>query len=162
MFSSSLLLSAVVQPPTVVSLAATGKSTARVTWSSVSKVLLYQVTVTDSDNSNPPVIRNTSSTSMDISNLEPCSNYTVGVSSVNVFLVPGEPTNVYHSTSSKSFIGGILPLSWLDTDTVTLSAELTKSDTVQGCSCRGHMTLILWKPFHCLTGMCFYILSDKT
>lgn len=97
---------AVVQPPTVVSLAATGKSTARVTWSSVNKVLLYQVKVSDSDTSNPPVIRNTSSTSMDISNLEPCSNYTVGVSSVNVFLVPGEPTNVYHSTSSKSFIGG--------------------------------------------------------
>lgn len=107
------VLSAVVQPPTDVSLAATGKSTAHVTWNSVSKVLLYQVTVTDSDSSNPAVIRNTSSTSMDISNLEPCSNYTVGVSSVNVFLVPGEPSNVYHSTSSESCIGGILPLRWL-------------------------------------------------
>lgn len=105
--------SAVVQPPTDVSLAATGKSSAHVTWNSVSKVLLYQVTVTDSDSSNPAVIRNTSSTSMDISNLEPCSNYTVGVSSVNVFLVPGEPSNVYHSTSSESCIGGILPLRWL-------------------------------------------------
>lgn len=93
----------VVQPPTGVTLESTGKSTAHVTWNSVSKVLLYQVTVTDSDPSNAPVIRNTSTTSMDISNLEPCSTYTVGVSSVNVFLVPGEASNVLHTTSSEYF-----------------------------------------------------------
>uniref|UniRef100_A0A3P8SUH6 Fibronectin type-III domain-containing protein n=1 Tax=Amphiprion percula TaxID=161767 RepID=A0A3P8SUH6_AMPPE len=88
-------------PPTGVTLVVTGKSTATVTWNEVNKVLLYQVAVSDNDNpSNPPVIRNTSSTSMDISNLEPCSTYTVGVSSVNVFLVPGEPSNVTHTTSS--------------------------------------------------------------
>ncbi len=90
-----------MQPPTGVSLVPTGKSTARVTWDSVSKVLLYQVVVRDNDPSNAPVIRNTSSTSMDISDLEPCSTYTVGVSSVNVFLVPGEPANVSHTTSSE-------------------------------------------------------------
>ncbi|XP_067460816.1 mucin-4-like [Thunnus thynnus] len=93
--------SRMVQPPTGVSLVPTGKSTARVTWNPVSKVLLYQVSVKDNDNlSNPPVIRNTSTTSMDISNLEPCSTYTVGVSSVNIFLVPGEPSNVTHTTST--------------------------------------------------------------
>lgn len=92
----------VVQPPTGVTLVSTGRSTARVTWNAVSKVLLYQVAVTDSDPRKTPVIRNTSATSMDISNLEPCSSYTVGVSSVNVFLVPGEPHNVAHSTSSES------------------------------------------------------------
>ncbi|XP_061587415.1 fibronectin type III domain-containing protein 7-like [Cololabis saira] len=37
---------------------------------------------------------------MDISNLEPCSTYTVGVSSVNVFLDPGEDYNVTHTTST--------------------------------------------------------------
>lgn len=72
------------------------------TWDAMSKVLLYQVTVTDSDPLKAPVIRNTSATSMDISNLEPCSSYTMGVSSVNVFLVPGEPYNISYSTSSKS------------------------------------------------------------
>lgn len=95
---------AVVQPPTGVTLVSTGKSTARVTWNSVNKVLLYQVTVTDSDTSNAPVIRNTSATSMDISNLEPCSTYTVGVSSVNVFLIPGEASDVLHATSSECFL----------------------------------------------------------
>lgn len=69
----------------------------------MSKVLLYQVTVRDTDLSNGVVIRNTSATSMDISNLEPCSTYTVGVSSVNVFLVPGEASNVSHTTSSEYF-----------------------------------------------------------
>uniref|UniRef100_A0A3Q3WDV2 Fibronectin type-III domain-containing protein n=1 Tax=Mola mola TaxID=94237 RepID=A0A3Q3WDV2_MOLML len=63
---------------------------------------IMTLTVTDSDHSNGPVIRNTSTTSMDISNLEPCSTYTVGVSSVNVFLVPGEPYNVLHKTSSET------------------------------------------------------------
>lgn len=92
----------VVQPPTGVNLVSTGTSTVRVTWNAVSKVLLYQVIVTDSDPRKTPVIRNTSATSMDIQNLEPCSSYTVGVSSVNVFLVPGEPYNVVHSTSSES------------------------------------------------------------
>ena len=39
---------------------------------------------------------------MDISNLEPCSTYTVGVSSLNVFLIPGEAANVTYTTSSES------------------------------------------------------------
>lgn len=46
-------------------------------------------------------IRNTTSTTFDISNLEPCSTYTVGVSSFNFFLVPGEAANVTHTTSSE-------------------------------------------------------------
>ncbi|KAM3604918.1 uncharacterized protein V6R79_017981 [Siganus canaliculatus] len=98
--SSIKTIMTLVQPPTGVTLVSTGKSTARVQWNSVSKVLLYQVAVQDSDPRNAPVIRNTSATSMDISNLEPCSTYTVGVSSVNVFLVPGEPANVLHNTST--------------------------------------------------------------
>lgn len=99
-----------VQPPTGVTLVQTGKSTARVTWNIVSRVLLYQVAVIDNDPSNAPVIRNTSTTSMDISNLEPCSTYTVGVSSLNVFLIPGEAANQTYTTSSES-ISKILHLS---------------------------------------------------
>ncbi|XP_033507400.2 uncharacterized protein LOC117272533 [Epinephelus lanceolatus] len=99
--STTRTITTLVQPPTGVTLVSTGRSTARVTWNTVSKVLLYQVTVSDNDNpSNAPVIRNTSSTTMDISNLEPCSTYTVGVSSVNGFLVPGEASNVTHTTST--------------------------------------------------------------
>lgn len=96
------ILLVVVQPPTGVTLTPTGKSTARVTWNSVSKVLLYQVTVRNNGYPDtPPVVRNSSSTSMDISSLKPCSTYTVGVSSVNVFLVPGEPSTVTYNTSSE-------------------------------------------------------------
>lgn len=73
------------------------------TWNTVSRVLLYQVAVHDTDLSNPPVFRNTSATVMDISGLEPCSTYIVGVSSFNSFLVPGEAANVSHNTSSKYF-----------------------------------------------------------
>ncbi|KAA8587297.1 hypothetical protein FQN60_016159, partial [Etheostoma spectabile] len=91
----------VLQPPTGLTLISTGRSTAKITWSPVSKVLLYQVTVRDKYNpSKAPVIRNTSATYMEIVNLESCSTYTVGVSSVNIFLLPGEASNVMHTTSS--------------------------------------------------------------
>ncbi|KAI3375007.1 hypothetical protein L3Q82_021535, partial [Scortum barcoo] len=100
--SNTRTIMTLVQPPTGVTLVSTGKSTAQVTWNPVSKVLLYQVTVSDINNnpSNAPVIRNTSTTSMDISNLKPCSTYAIGVSSVNVFFVPGEAANVTHTTST--------------------------------------------------------------
>ena len=91
----------VVQPPAGVAVVATGRSTARVTWQSVNKVLLYQVSVTDNNKPSVPVLKNTTTTFMDVSNLQPCSTYIVGVSSVNTFLEPGEPTNVSHSTSSE-------------------------------------------------------------
>ena len=91
-----------VQPPTGVTFEVTEKSKARVTWNPVDKILLYQVTVSDNDNpENTPVIRNTTATFMDISNLEPCSTYTVGVSSINVFLLPGEASNITHTTSRE-------------------------------------------------------------
>ncbi|XP_035993639.1 fibronectin type III domain-containing protein 7-like [Fundulus heteroclitus] len=90
-----------VPPPTGVKIIATGKSTARVTWEPRNKVLLYQVSVKDNGNPDkPPVLRSTSSTSMEISNLDPCSTYSVGVSSFNLYLVPGEPSAVTYNTTS--------------------------------------------------------------
>ncbi|XP_047445276.1 mucin-4-like [Mugil cephalus] len=137
--SNTRTIMTLVQPPTGVALVATGKSTARVTWNSVDKVLLYQVTVSDNDNpSNTPVIRNTSSTSMDISNLEPCSTYVVGVSSVNVFLEPGEAANVTHTTSTinpvttvsaqYSCSGGMVTVTW----DLVFGANLYRATAVDG------------------------------
>ncbi|XP_035277663.1 fibronectin type III domain-containing protein 7-like [Anguilla anguilla] len=98
-----------VQPPGFVNVAHTSRSTARVTWESVSKVLLYQVTVVDTDNPNSAAfVRNTSSTFLDISNLQPCSTYRIGVSSVNAFLVPGEATYATYTTST---IGAVTSIS---------------------------------------------------
>lgn len=91
----------VVPPPPDVNITATGKSTATVTWTARSGVLQYEVVVTDTDTNNPPVTTRTSATHLDISNLEPCSNYTVGVSSLNSFLIPGEPNEVSHLTSGE-------------------------------------------------------------
>ncbi|XP_058478916.1 mucin-4-like [Solea solea] len=121
--SATKTVMTLVQPPANVNVASTGRSTAHVTWTSVSDVLLYAVTVTDADNpSNSPVIINTSGTSKDISNLEPCSTYTIGVSSLNIFLVPGEPTSVSHTTSNinpvttisvdYSCTGSLVTVSW--------------------------------------------------
>lgn len=90
-----------VQPPTGVRLVVIGESSVQVLWNAVSGVLLYQVKVIDSDPSKSPVTKTTTNTQIVINDLEPCSDYTMAVSSVNYFLVPGEPENVTHSTSSK-------------------------------------------------------------
>lgn len=96
------MLTSVVEPPGGVNATHTSRSTARLTWEPVNKVLLYAVTVTDTDNpSSAPFVTNTSSTYVDINNLQPCSTYQIGVSSVNAFLVPGESRNVYYTTKSK-------------------------------------------------------------
>ncbi|XP_049603206.1 pneumococcal serine-rich repeat protein [Syngnathus scovelli] len=114
-----------VQPPTGVALVSTGRNTAQVSWVAVDKVLLYQVTVSDDDNpSNAPVIMNTSTTTMQISNLEPCSTYTVGVSSINVFLVPGEPSNVTHTTSTINPVTSITTVYSCSSGMVTVTWDL--------------------------------------
>lgn len=91
----------VIQPPTGVTIVLTGRSTAQVMWNSVSTVLLYQVTLSASGNTI--IIKNTSLNNMDISNLAPCTNYTVGVSSLNAFLVPGEPSSATVLIPSEYF-----------------------------------------------------------
>nr|XP_040026367.1 fibronectin type III domain-containing protein 7-like [Gasterosteus aculeatus aculeatus] len=99
--STTRTITTLVQPPTGVSVESTGKSTARVTWDAVSRVLVYQVVVLDNDNPiSSRVTRDTSNTWLDIGDLEPCSTYTVGVSSVNFFFVPGEAANETHTTST--------------------------------------------------------------
>ncbi|XP_034038477.1 fibronectin type III domain-containing protein 7-like [Thalassophryne amazonica] len=99
--STQKTLTTLVQPPTGVTLVSTGRNTATVSWNPVNNVLSYQVTVSDNDNpNNAPVIKTVLTTTALIDDLEPCSTYTVGVSSLNVFSVPGEPYNVTHTTST--------------------------------------------------------------
>lgn len=62
---------------------------------------MYQVKVSDNDDPSSAIISSTLDTTMDISNLEPCSNYTMGVSSFNMFQVPGEASTVTHATASE-------------------------------------------------------------
>ncbi|KAK0153692.1 Fibronectin type III domain-containing protein 7 [Merluccius polli] len=121
--SGSKIVTTLVPPPTGVQLTPTGNSTATVTWYTRDKVLLYQVTISDNDDpSVPPIYRTTAKTSMDIANLEPCSNYTVGVSSVNNFFIAGEAANVSHTTAtiepvstvqaSYSCMSGMVTVTW--------------------------------------------------
>lgn len=81
------------------------QGTVRVSWLSVPGVLLYQVSRIP--NNNPgiaPFLQNVTSTAVNISNLEPCLTYTIGVASINMFLEPGESTNVTYTTSSESHL----------------------------------------------------------
>ncbi|XP_015242186.1 PREDICTED: uncharacterized protein LOC107092315 [Cyprinodon variegatus] len=107
--SNSRTIETLVQPPTGVTVSSTGKSTALVKWNIVSNVLRYQVTVTDTGKPDKPHIsRTTSSVSMEISQLEPCSIYIVEVSSLNYYLVAGEPSVVTYNTTT---IGGVTTVS---------------------------------------------------
>ncbi|CAL8324041.1 unnamed protein product [Arctogadus glacialis] len=99
--SRSKIVSTPFQPPTGVTVTPTGRSTATVAWDAVNMVLRYRVTFSDDDDGSvAPVSRDTELTSMDITDLGPCSNYTVGVASVNNFRIAGEAANVSHTTAT--------------------------------------------------------------
>lgn len=111
MIENCFSLLTVVQPPTGVAVMPTGKTSARVTWNPVNKILIYQVNVTNTGHpSNDLVIQTTSTTYMDINNLEPCSTFIVGVSSVNAFLDPGEPSNVGYTTPCEYLCKSLISL----------------------------------------------------
>ncbi|KAJ8357216.1 hypothetical protein SKAU_G00200100 [Synaphobranchus kaupii] len=128
-----------VQPPGYINIEHTGRSTARATWGSVSKVLLYEVTIIDTDNPNSATfVANTSSTYLDIRNLQPCSTYRIGVSSVNAFLVSGEATYATYTTKTIGAVtsvsvdyscsSGMVTVSW---DTV-FGADSYRAEATDG------------------------------
>uniref|UniRef100_A0AAV2JWT6 Fibronectin type-III domain-containing protein n=1 Tax=Knipowitschia caucasica TaxID=637954 RepID=A0AAV2JWT6_KNICA len=117
-------ITTLIPPPANVSATSAEKSTVLVTWEARDGVLMYQVTVTDTDPSHDPVISKTSETSLIISNLEPCSNYTLGVSSLNAFSIPGEPNQVSHITSSINPVTTITKVYSCATATVTVTWDM--------------------------------------
>ncbi|KAJ8011603.1 hypothetical protein DPEC_G00059970 [Dallia pectoralis] len=94
----------VIPPPKGLAIVSIDGSTAHVTWQAVNKVVIYQVSITNSNNPSVSVLKNTTLTFMDLSNLKPCSTYIIGVSSVNSFLDAGEPANVSYSTSTMDTV----------------------------------------------------------
>ncbi|XP_016319981.1 serine-rich adhesin for platelets-like [Sinocyclocheilus anshuiensis] len=97
-----------VQPPNNVAVRELTQSMARVTWNNVSGVLLYQVSVIANNKPGfPLVLKNVTGTAANISNLEPCTTYTIGVASINMFLEPGEFINVTYLTSTISTVSSI-------------------------------------------------------
>nr|XP_020471689.1 fibronectin type III domain-containing protein 7-like [Monopterus albus]XP_020471690.1 fibronectin type III domain-containing protein 7-like [Monopterus albus] len=119
-----------IQPPTGMTAVKTGNGTAKIMWNPVSKVLRYRVTVCNNDNpSETPFNTTVSTTSLNISVLDHCATYTVGVSSLNAFLDPGEPFNI---TYSNSFIK---PVTTISVDYSCSSATVTLTwDLVLGAS----------------------------
>ncbi|XP_041914101.1 uncharacterized protein LOC121678548 [Alosa sapidissima] len=94
-------ISTLVQPPGGIRAVQTGSRTARISWESVERVLLYEVVIADvSDPRNVPVQMSVSSTTLDVQNILPCSSYQISVSSINTFLEPGE-ANKYTYTTNK-------------------------------------------------------------
>lgn len=97
----------------------TGSRTARISWQSVEKVLLYEVVIADvSDPRNVPIQMNVSSTTLDVPNILPCSSYQISVSSINTFLEPGEANNYTYTTNSEHgipyiYLVQILSLLWI-------------------------------------------------
>ncbi|KAI7809537.1 hypothetical protein IRJ41_010869 [Triplophysa rosa] len=88
-----------VQPPAGVTVVKVSQKIARVSWNSVPTVLIYQVTASANNKpSIPPVSWNATTLALEIPNLVPCTTYTIGVSSISMFLEPGEPSNVNYTT----------------------------------------------------------------
>ncbi|XP_028823689.1 fibronectin type III domain-containing protein 7-like [Denticeps clupeoides] len=94
-------VSTLVQPPGGIVAVQTGKHTARISWQSVAKVLLYEVTVSDlTSPQTAPYTTSVSTTFVDVQNILLCSSYQISVSSVNTLLHPGEPNIIIYTTNS--------------------------------------------------------------
>ncbi|XP_072525550.1 uncharacterized protein [Salminus brasiliensis] len=106
--SSVKTVNTLVPPPGVVNVTTISNNAARATWSSVSGVVLYQVSLTENNRSGiAPLAWNTSATALNLANLKPCSSYTIGVSCMNMFLQPGEPSTVIYTTNPIASVTSI-------------------------------------------------------
>ncbi|XP_053096527.1 uncharacterized protein LOC113530559 [Pangasianodon hypophthalmus] len=95
-----------VQPPAVVTVVPISTQAVRVTWQPVDKVLMYKVTVTDAKGTQ--ILSTTvSSTFQEVQNLLPCKMYLIAVSSLNMFLDPGEPRQVNHTANNLNSVTSV-------------------------------------------------------
>ncbi|XP_016147370.1 uncharacterized protein [Sinocyclocheilus grahami] len=114
-----------VQPPDNVAVNELTQTTARVTWNAISGVLLYQLSVMANNKPGfPPLIKNVTASPVNISNLEPCTTYTIGVASINMFLEPGESNNVTYTTSTIATVSSISVEYSCRTSTATVSWDV--------------------------------------
>ncbi|XP_063075940.1 uncharacterized protein LOC134465972, partial [Engraulis encrasicolus] len=102
-------VSTLIPPPNGVNVVATGRTSVRISWTLRPGVIVYGVTITrNGDSGATPVTIESFFSYVDYSGLEPCSTYTIGVSSKNNFLEAGEPSEFNHTTSS---IGSVTTVS---------------------------------------------------
>ncbi|GAA6076390.1 uncharacterized protein LOC113651476 [Tachysurus ichikawai] len=109
-----------VQPPSWVTVVPLSNQAVRVLWQSVDRVLMYKILVSDL---NGTLILSTtvSFTFQDVLNILPCNLYLISVSSLNMFLVPGEAKQVNYSVNNLN----IVTLVTADYSCVSASAVLS-------------------------------------
>nr|XP_046247875.1 uncharacterized protein LOC124060678 [Scatophagus argus] len=101
-------ITTLVEPPRNVTAAQTGLDSARVTWQPVKDVLLYQVTVRDSNEpTSLPSVYSVSDTKLDVQGILPCSTYLISVSSFNKFLAPSESTDYTYTTNKLTPVSSV-------------------------------------------------------
>ncbi|XP_039984445.1 uncharacterized protein LOC120790698 [Xiphias gladius] len=121
-------ITTLVQPPVNISAAQTGRSTARVTWQPVKDVLIYRVAIQNLDEpTSGPSVQNVTDNKLDVHGILPCSTYLISVSSLNMFLVPSEPTDHTYTTNK------LTPVSSVSVDyTCTTHSALVRWSAVFG------------------------------
>ncbi|KAK7901582.1 hypothetical protein WMY93_018351 [Mugilogobius chulae] len=92
-----------VQPPDGIKAVQSGRNEADLTWLPVQDVLMYRVSVQGTRNlAAAPLVYNVTGTSKHLTNIMPCSEYLINISSYNMFLVPSEPSVYSYTTNSDS------------------------------------------------------------
>ncbi|XP_053326269.1 uncharacterized protein LOC128500923 [Spea bombifrons] len=88
-------------PPTAITVTPLTSYSVMLTWLSVEKALMYGIFIYE-DGPDPQltVIRKTTSTSITLENLHPCTKYIFGLTSYNWFYVSGEENRVLHKTGN--------------------------------------------------------------
>ncbi|XP_067454263.1 serine-rich adhesin for platelets [Thunnus thynnus] len=138
-------ITTLVQPPAGVTATQTGRGTARVTWQPVTDVLMYYVTIRDTEDPNSrPSAYNVTDTMLDVQGILPCSTYLISVSSYSKFLVPSEPADYTYTTNNVQN----MILRGKDALTTYLVLRLSQLTPVSSVSvvytCTTHSVMVYW------------------
>ncbi|KAM7387685.1 hypothetical protein PAMP_023907 [Pampus punctatissimus] len=115
-------ITTLIQPPGGITATQMGRGTVRVTWQLVKDVLMYYVTIQDTEDPNSGTSAyNVTDTKLDIQGVLPCSTYLISVSSYSKFLVPSEPAQYTYTTNKLTPVSSVLVDYTCTTHTVTVS-----------------------------------------
>ncbi|KAJ1170951.1 hypothetical protein NDU88_002822 [Pleurodeles waltl] len=131
-------------PPTLITQTTVNSYCVALSWRAVDKALMYGIYIYENgDVNNSPIIRKTTSTTIILDNLLPCTKYIFGLVSYNWFYVAGEENRVQHETGNIDSVQGLV-LEYTDNlqpavatwntcrgaTSYTVTAESTAGDTV--------------------------------
>ncbi|XP_078524471.1 uncharacterized protein LOC144797641 [Lissotriton helveticus] len=107
--SKKITVLTLTPPPTLITRTTVNSYCVALSWPAVNKALMYGIYIYENgDVNSSPVIRKTTSTTIILDNLLPCTKYIFGLVSYNWFYVAGEENRVQHETGKIDSVQGLV------------------------------------------------------